>query len=43
MSSSSNNEKVIYQVWTDGKGSFAVRKKEMEYEEKVSQFEYSDS
>ena len=30
MSSCSNNEKVIYQVWIDGKGSFAVRKMEKE-------------
>ncbi|HVP82119.1 MAG TPA: hypothetical protein VMS35_03675 [Nitrososphaeraceae archaeon] len=43
MSSSGNNEKVIYQIWTDGKGNFAVRKKEKEYKEKDSQFEYSDS
>jgi hypothetical protein len=43
MSSSSNNEKVIYQIWTDGKGSFAIRKKEKEDEGKDSQFEYSDS
>jgi hypothetical protein len=43
MSSSCNNEKVIYQIWTDGKGSFAVRKKEKEDEEKDSQIEYSDS
>ena len=27
MSSSTNYEKVIYQIWTDGKGSFAVRKR----------------
>ena len=35
-----NNQKVIYQLWTDGKGSFAVKKKE---DEEDSQFEYSDS
>jgi hypothetical protein len=34
-----NNQKVIYQLWTDGKGIFAVKKKE----EEDSQFEYSDS
>jgi hypothetical protein len=34
-----NNQKVTYQLWTDGKGSFAVKKKEDE----DSQFEYSDS
>jgi hypothetical protein len=33
-----NNQKVTYQLWTDGKGSFAVKKKEED-----SQFEYSDS
>ena len=26
MSSSSNNKKVLYQLWTNGKGSFAVGK-----------------
>ena len=25
-----NNQKVTYQLWTDGKGSFAVKKKEEE-------------
>jgi hypothetical protein len=39
ISSSDNNQKVTYQLWTDGKGSFAVKKKE----EEDSQFEYSDS
>jgi hypothetical protein len=34
-----NNQKVTYQLWTDGKGIFAVKKKE----EEDSQFEYSDS
>ncbi len=43
MSSSSNNssnknKKVLYQLWTDGRGSFAVRK-----EEGAQLFEYSDS
>jgi hypothetical protein len=42
MSSSSNsynkNQKVLYQLWTDGKGSFAVRK-----EKGVQLFEYSYS
>ena len=38
MSSSSNNKKVLYQLWTNGKGSFAVKKNEED-----SQFEYSDS
>jgi hypothetical protein len=37
----SDNNKILYQLWTDGKGSFAVRKEE-EIEEN-SQFEYSDS
>jgi hypothetical protein len=39
-STTNNNQKVIYQLWTDGKGSFAVKKKE---DEEDSQFEYSDS
>ncbi|MGI0051499.1 MAG: hypothetical protein ACRD8K_07155 [Nitrososphaeraceae archaeon] len=38
MSSSSNNKKVLYQLWTNGKGSFAVKKNEED-----PQFEYSDS
>ena len=42
-SSNQNNKKVLYQLWTNGNGSFAVRKKEKEDEEKDSQFEYSDS
>lgn len=40
ISSSDNNNKVLYQLWTDGKGIFAVKKKE---DEEDSQFEYSDS
>lgn len=40
ISSSDSNNKVLYQLWTDGKGSFAVKKKE---DEEDSQFEYSDS
>jgi hypothetical protein len=32
------NQKVLYQLWTDGKGSFAIKKNEED-----SQFEYSDS
>ena len=43
MSSSTNYEKVMYQIWTDGKGSFAIRKKEKEDKEKDSQFEYPNS
>ena len=37
-SSNSNNkdQKVLYQLWTDGKGSFAVRK-----EKGIQLFEYS--
>lgn len=38
MSSSNNNQNVLYQLWTDGKGSFAVKKNEED-----SQFENSDS
>jgi hypothetical protein len=34
--SSSSNKKVLYQLWTDGKGSFAVRK-----EKGIQLFEYS--
>ena len=37
MSSSSNNKKVLYQLWTNGKGSFAVGKIGSQL------FEYSDS
>ena len=33
-----NNKKVLYQLWTDGRGSFAVRK-----EEETQLFEYSKS
>ena len=29
-STNNNNNKILYQLWTDGKGSFAVRK-EKEY------------
>ncbi len=36
MSSSRNNKKVLYQLWTNGKGSFAVAKIESQL------FEYSD-
>ena len=32
------NKKVIFQLWTDGSGSFAVKK-----DEKDSRFEYSNS
>jgi hypothetical protein len=32
------NQKISYQIWTDGKGSFAVKK-----DDEDSQFEYSDS
>jgi hypothetical protein len=35
---SNNNKKVLYQLWTDGRGSFAVRK-----EEDIQLFEYSRS
>jgi hypothetical protein len=35
--SSNKNKKVLYQLWTDGRGSFAVRK------EGAQLFEYSDS
>ena len=42
MSSSSNsnssNKKILYQLWTDGRGSFAVRK-----EKETQLFEYSHS
>jgi hypothetical protein len=38
ISSSDSNNKVLYQLWTDGKGSFAVKRNEED-----SQFEYSDS
>jgi hypothetical protein len=38
MSSFNTNQKVLYQLWTDGKGSFAVKKNEED-----SQVEYSDS
>jgi hypothetical protein len=38
-STTNNNQKVTYQLWTDGKGSFAVKKKEDE----DAQFEYFDS
>ena len=34
----SNNKKVLYQLWTDGIGNFAVKK-----DEKDSRFEYSNS
>jgi hypothetical protein len=37
MSSSSNSKKVLYQLWTNGKGSFAVGKIGSQL------FEYSDS
>ncbi len=37
MSSSSNNKKVLYQLWTNGKSSFAVGKIGSQL------FEYSDS
>ena len=36
--SNNNNKKVLYQLWTDGRGSFAVRK-----EEGIQLFEYSHS
>jgi hypothetical protein len=35
---SNNNKKVLYQLWTNGRGSFAVRK-----EEGIQLFEYSHS
>ena len=41
MSSSNSNNKELYQLWTDGKGSFAVKKEEMK-EKENSQFEYTD-
>jgi hypothetical protein len=37
-STNRNNKKVSYQLWTDGMGSFGVKKNEED-----SQFEYSDS
>jgi hypothetical protein len=37
MSSSSNNKKVLYQLWTNGKGSFAIGKIGSQL------YEYSDS
>ena len=37
-STNNNNNKILYQLWTDGKGSFAVRK-----EKEIQFFEYSNS
>jgi len=34
MSSSNNNQNVLYQLWTDGKGSFAVKKNEEDSDSK---------
>lgn len=36
--SNSSNKKILYQLWTDGRGNFAVRK-----EKGIQLFEYSHS
>jgi hypothetical protein len=45
ISSSNSNNKVLYQLWTDGKGSFAVGKDDSQlfeyFDSKVQQRSYS--
>jgi hypothetical protein len=40
MNYSSNNKKVLYQLWTNGKGSFAVGKIGSQFEYSNSQYSY---